>query len=205
MRTLPLSAAPVAVQALSAPRRKVALYGRVAAALSFRYAAEVACEGSEPLFLCGDNRFDPYAIARYARSRGVRAEDALRRVLIARAFTGFQFDELIARLDPAKVAGPVIVSGICAAFLDEDMTHNDAARLFYRTLWRLREVAEAGLAMLWTESGAVARTRRAYFLADLTRAADFVFHLDAEHTFRIEMRSPRSLAFLARADRDLSR
>ncbi len=192
MRTLPVSAAPAAVQALVCPKRKITLYGRSAAALSFRFAAEVACEGGQAMFLCGDNRFDPYAIARYARARGGRRDLVLSRILIARAFTGYQFDELIRRLGAKEFSGdfsgPVILTGICSAFLDEDIPANEAARLFYRSLWRLKALAERGVALLLTETREIANSRRAYFLRDLYRASDFVFHLDAQTTFRLEMR-----------------
>src|SRR5262245_28311817 len=131
MNFLPLAGAPLAVNGLVRPARTITLYGGSAAALSFHYAAETACD-QPVLFLCGDNHFDPYAIARAARRNRQRAAQVLSRILVARGFTGYQFAEMIKRLDPETVEGPVIVSGLCTAFLDEDMPHNDAARLFYR-------------------------------------------------------------------------
>lgn len=197
MRTFPLSRAPLAVEAVVSPTRRVTLYGPGASLLGQRYAAETACYGKQVIFICGDNRFNPYAIARMAKQLQHNREAALSRILVARAFTGYQFDELIRRLKPKDVTGPVILSGICSAFLDEDIPINDAARLFYRTLWRLCELADQGVAFLLTESQEIAGTRRAYFLTDLYRASNFVFHLDAENSFQMEMRSPRPLAYLA--------
>src|SRR5262249_54463178 len=60
MRTLPLSGAPVAVNALLSPTRRVTLYGPGADYLGLRYAAEAACGRDQVIFICGDNRFDPY-------------------------------------------------------------------------------------------------------------------------------------------------
>ena len=140
MRTFPLSRAPLAVEAVVSPARRVTLYGPGASLLGQRYAAETACYGKQVIFICGDNRFNPYAIARMARQLHHSREAALSRILVARAFTAYQFDELIRRLKPKEVTGPVILSGICSAFLDEDIPINDAARLFYRTLWRLCEL-----------------------------------------------------------------
>ena len=85
----------------------------------------------------------------------------MRRILVARAFTAYQLDELIHRLDPPTTVedayGVVIVSGVCAAFLDEDVTDADAARLFYRSLWRLRDLSQEGMTLLLTESETLKR------------------------------------------------
>lgn len=203
MRTFPLSGAPLALGSVVSPTRKVTLYGPGAFSLGLRYAAETACDGKPVVFICGDNRFNPYAIARIARQLHSGREDVLSRILVARAFTGYQFEELIRRLNPNQIAGPVILSGICSAFLDEDIPVNDAARLFYRSLWRLCELADQGMAFLLVESQQIANTRRAYFLTDLYRASNFVFHLDGEHSFQLEMRTPRLLAYLASKSRPL--
>ncbi len=204
MRTFPLSSAPLAVNALLSPARRVTLYGPGACSLSLRYAAEAACGREQVLYICGDNRFDPYAVARMARRLRHSREDALSRILVARAFTGYQFDELIRRLEPDEVIGPVILSGICSAFLDEDLPHNEAARLYYRTLWRLAELAGRGLAFLLTESREIELSRRAHFLTDLYRASNFIFRLDGEHSFTLEMRSHRPLLPSASTEKALS-
>jgi hypothetical protein len=159
--------------------------------------AGAACEGHEVVYVCGDNRFDPYAIARIARQRNQSRETALSRILIARAFTPYQLVELVQRLDPNRVSGPVIISGICSAFFDEDTPDNDAARLYYRTLSRLAELADKGLALLLTETQEIAGTRRAYFLTDLFRASNFIFRLDGERTCTLEMRRYRPLSLVA--------
>lgn len=191
-----MSSAPLAVNALLSPERKVTLYGPAAWSLSMHFAAEAACDRREVIYVCGDNHFDPYAIARIAKIHNHSREKTLNRIRIARAFTGYQFDELIHRLNPDEISGPVIVSGICSAFLDEDMPHNDAARLYYRVLWRLIELANEGLAILLTESREMAKTRRAHFLADLYRMSNFIFRLDGEDSYTLEMRSYRPLRYL---------
>ena len=197
MRTLPLSTAPLAVNVLLYPARKITLYGRNAASLSYHYAAESACERNVVTFICGDNRFDPYAIARFAKLKNQSREMTLSRILIARAFTGFQFVELVRRLEPDKIFGPVIVSGICSAFLDEDIADNDAARLYYRTLSRLGELADKGVAFLLIETEEIGKTRRAYFLKDLFRASNFVFRFEGDGSYTLEMRRHRPISYLA--------
>jgi hypothetical protein len=175
----------------------VAVCGGQAGSLGVRLAAQMACEYKQSLYLCGDNRFDPYAVARFARSQQKSPEEALGRILVARAFTAYQLDELIHRLDLPKTVedahGLIIISGVCAAFLDEDLTHTDAARLFYRSLWRLRDLAREGLTLLLTESEAPKQTHRAHFLTDLFRASSEVIRLEGERSFTLEHRRGRPL------------
>lgn len=45
LRTFPLSSAPMAVNALLSPARKITLYGPGAFSLSQRFVAESACKG----------------------------------------------------------------------------------------------------------------------------------------------------------------
>ena len=193
MRTLPISSAPHEVRASIIPSQMVTIYGSRAPALGVHLAAQLACEYKPSLYLCGDNLFDPYAVARCARSQGENPEEALGRILVTRAFTAYQLDELIHRLEfppPQKTmpkagedaCGVVIVSGICTAFLDEEITHTDAARLFYRSLWRLRELSREGLTLLLTQSETPNLPNRAHFLPDLFRASNVVIRLKGERS-----------------------
>lgn len=188
MRTLPISSAPYAVRASLSPARMVAVCGDHAWTLGVHLAAQMACEYKQVLYLCGDNRFDPYAVARLARSLDESQEETLSRILVARAFTAYQLDELIRRLNPEETFGVVIISGVCTAFFDEDVTHSDAARLFYRSLRRLGDLSREGLALLLTQSEAPKRSKRAYFLTDLCRVSNVVMRLEGAHTFTLERR-----------------
>jgi hypothetical protein len=171
--------------------------GDSANALAMQITARAACEKKRVLFICGDNRFDPYAVARYARSKGERAEDVLRSILVARAFTAYQLVELITRLDPDPWSDFVIISGPCSTFLDDDVPIVDAARLFYRVLWRIVELARRGMALLLAQGRTTSGTRRAYFLSDLCRASDVVLRIGGERSFTLERRNRTSLPLLA--------
>ncbi|MCI0524174.1 MAG: hypothetical protein L0Y75_02835 [Acidobacteria bacterium] len=188
MRTLPISSAPLAARALLSPARMVVVCGGHAWTLGVHLAAQMACEYKQVLYLCGDNRFDPYLVARLVRSLDESQEETLSRILVARAFTAYQLDELIHRLNPEEAFGVVIISGVCAAFFDEDVTHSDAARMFYRSLRRLGDLSREGVALLLTESEAPKLSKRAYFLADLCRASNVVMRLESEHSFTLERR-----------------
>jgi hypothetical protein len=197
MRPLPISSAPRVVRAAILPSRMVTLYGGQASTLCIHLAAQIACEYKPALFLCGDNRFDPYAVVRCARSQQKSPEEALGRILVTRAFTAYQLDELIHRLELPKTRedayGVVVVSGICTAFLDEDVTHTDAARLFYRSLWRLRDLSRKGLALLLAQSETPKNPQRAHFLTDLFRTSSEVIRLEGERAFTLDHRSGHPL------------
>ena len=196
MNTLPISSAPTVMRAALLPACRVTVLGASACALGFQYAAQAAGENQTVVYLCGDNRFDVYAIARHARAQGCDATAVLQRILIARAFTAYQLAELLARIEPNQITGPVIVSGLCTAFFDEDLSHTEAARLFYRTLWRVIALAQAGLALLLIESAATPSSRRAHFLTDLERASHVVIRLTNQQNCTLEHRSLSAKPYL---------
>ena len=186
-RVLSISMAPsVVFSSLTLPR-KVLVCGHHACELATRIISRAVCRGKQVRFICGDNCFDPYAVARFAKQHKKRPQDALRSILIARAFTAYQLAELVNRLDPATLPHTVtIISGLCSLSLDEDVRIVDAARLFYRSLWRLAELSRSGMPLLLAQGSIPADTRRAYFLTDLCRAADVILRYDALHTFTLE-------------------
>ncbi len=197
MNTLPISSAPTVMRAALLPACRVTVLGPSASALGFQYAAQAAGENQTVVYVCGDNRFDVYAVARHARAQDCDAHAVLQRILIARAFTAYQLAELLARIEPNHITGPVIVSGLCTAFFDEDLSHTEAARLFYRTLWRVIALAQAGLALLLLESAAAPSTRRAHFLLDLERASNVVIRLDGKQSCTLEQRSLNAKPYIA--------
>ena len=201
-RVLPLSMAPAVALASLAPARKVLVHGDLAHSFVMQLAARAACEDRKVIFISADNRFDPYIISRFAKSAGVNPEEVLRRILIARAFTTYQFVELIARLPGGSSDRElVVVSGPCSAFYDEDVSHIDAARLFYRVLWRIVDLAREGMTVLLAQADINKVWRRRYFLADLRRLADIVMRLSGEHSFTIERRTGVGLPQIAGLDR----
>ena len=202
LRVLSISMAPaVAFSSLTLSRR-VLLFGDRAPELATYICSRAVCRNKQVRFICGDNRFDPYAVTRFAKRNKKKPQDALRSILIARAFTAYQLSELVNRLDPITSSQTVtIISGPCSPFFDEDLSMVDAARLFYRMLWRLVELSKSGVSLLLAQSSVPTGTRRAYFLTDLCRAADVILKYDAVHTFTLEYRGPRALARLKALDR----
>jgi hypothetical protein len=190
--------APSVAMALLGSARKVLLSGGESAhSLCMRIAARAACRRNRVVFICGDNRFDPYAISRAAKVTGVRPEDALRSIKVARAFTAYQLSELVSRLDSGATEDVVVISGPCSTFFDEDVSAVDAARLFYRMLWRIVELSQSGMTLLLAQSAADPSARRAYFLTDLCRVSEAVMHLDGRHSFTLSQRPGRKGALSA--------
>ena len=200
LRVLPIGMAPTVALGAMAPQRKLMLTGESAHSLALQMTARAACSDKRILFICGDNRFDPHSVSRFAKSAGVSPEQALRSISIARAFTAYQMQELIGRLPLAPPAELVVISGPCSTFFDEDLSLVDAARLFYRSLWQMVDLARNGMALLIVQGEDLSQGRRGYFVADLCRASDVVLRLAGEHSFTIERHGPRPLAYLARID-----
>lgn len=187
MKTLPINLAPLTAFDALAARRKVFLVGNGAFGVAAHLTARLACERMAVRIVCGDNCFDPYAVTRFAKARGLRPADVLSRILIARAFTAYQLVELVDRLEnygsPSEL---VMVSGVCSAFFDEDLSDTDAARLFYRAFWKLAELAQRNRRLLLVESRALPIERRLYFLQDLYRTSEVVLSLAGKATFTLE-------------------
>ncbi|HKP10781.1 MAG TPA: hypothetical protein VJZ91_01680 [Blastocatellia bacterium] len=200
-KTLPIAMARTVAFRSLAPGRKVIVCGAPASGLVTYIAARAACERQSVRVICGDNRFDPYAVARFAKRKGVGPEAALDSILIARAFTAYQLAELINRLDARSSAGPVLITGPCTTLFDEEVPAVDAARLFYRVLWRVVELARGGMTLFLAQGDLPKGMRRAYFLKDLCAASDVVLNCDSVHTFRLEQRRPPALPRLAALDR----
>jgi hypothetical protein len=93
--------------------------------------------GKHILCLDGGNRFDPLLIARFARHRGVAPAEFNRRIRVARAFTCFQFTELLLRAPkflrsfPADV---LMVTALPDLYFDEDVREREACTSFERAL-----------------------------------------------------------------------
>lgn len=195
-----MSAAPDATLAALTAARSVALCGEQATSLGLHVAARISAAGRPIKWICGDNVFNPYTVAQEAFALEASPEAALGRIQIARAFTAYQFTELIERLQPAAEPNLVIISGLCTSFLDEDVTNTDAARLFYRVLWRTVEWTQQGMSLLFVQRQLPERTRRAYFFQDLCRASHRVLYLEGRQSFRLRTQVRSGLIGLQRRE-----
>ena len=197
-----MSAAPTATLAALAAARTVTLCGAQASALGTSVATRIVTQGRAVKWICGDNQFNPYAVAREAYALEASTEAALSRIQIARAFTAYQLTELVGRLEPAAEPNLVIISGLCTSFLDEDVNGTEAARLFYRVLWRTVELTRQGMSLLLVQRPITERTRRAYFLQDLCRVSHRVLYLDGRQSFTLRTQLRAGLVGFSQTDKE---
>ena len=139
--------------------------------------AHLAVTGSCLRLVCGDNHFNRYVICKQARRAKVLPRAALSRIQISRSFNAFQFVESLKRLSPSPDV--TVVTGFVSMFFDEDMSHTEAARLFYEALYVAIERSATARLILVSPSW-ISQARRGYFLTDLREACDLVF--DAQQT-----------------------
>ncbi|MFN0123021.1 MAG: hypothetical protein ACKV2V_21180 [Blastocatellia bacterium] len=176
--TLPLSAASSTALAACQPGRQLLLVGENAPAVSTELMTSMACDDRLVQFVCGDNVFNPYAVARMVKARGCQPEPVLRRIRVARPFTPWQLEELVFSLRPDDSPRVTFISGIAGSLMDDDLSRNEAARIFYRILWRIAALSKAGMTILLSQGRFTSNPARAYLLNDLRRAAAVVLQLD---------------------------
>ena len=114
-------------------------------------AAWGVARGLRVFVLDAANRFDPYQLAREGRKRGLRPEQVLSRVWVARAFTCHQLVQLVQDSLPAQLAGVenalVILLGPCSLFYDEQVPLAERRRLFRSLMGNLGRIKQQ--AALW--------------------------------------------------------
>lgn len=108
--------------------------------------ATLALHGSV-VVVDGGNRFDGYALARELRRHTTQVQDALKRILLSRAFTCYQTMALLAKL---PVDGtPVVVLDLLATFRDENVNWGKRQRLLGSSLDFLKRISENAPVAVW--------------------------------------------------------
>jgi hypothetical protein len=163
------------------PVRKALIVGERPEALTVYLTAFAASLGFAVLVADGANAFDPYIVSKFARKEGLPAEELLKKISVARAFTCHQFVTLIReRLEPglsSEAASLVVLLGPCTTFFDEDVPGAEAALLFRKTLVQVQKMSQAGVAFLMSQSFPGGNSRRSLLLRELCRLADAVLKL----------------------------
>ena len=94
--------------------------------------------GSNVIFIDGGNTFRLYKISRLAQLHHLNPREVLERIFISRAFTAYQLTSLI--LDKLEEtiktynAKLVVISDIAGFFLDNDIPHEEAERVYSQIL-----------------------------------------------------------------------
>jgi hypothetical protein len=163
------------------PVRKVLIVGERPETLTVYLSAFAASSGFQVLVADGANAFDPYVVSKFARREGFPADELLKKISVARAFTCHQLATLIReRLEPGLSPGApslVVLLGPCTTFFDEDVPGAEAALLFRKTLAQVQKMSQTGVAFLMSQSFAGFNSRRSLLLQELARLADAVLKL----------------------------
>jgi hypothetical protein len=102
--------------------------------------------GSNVVFIDGGNTFRLYKIARLAQLHQLNPREVLERIFISRAFTAYQLTSLI--LDKLEEtikncnAKLVVISDIAGFFLDNDVPHEEAQRIYSQIISYLSSFAK---------------------------------------------------------------
>jgi hypothetical protein len=101
--------------------------------------------GSNVVFIDGGNTFRLYKIARLAQLHQLNPREVLEHIFISRAFTAYQLTSLI--LDKLEEtikncnAKLVVISDIAGFFLDNDIPHEEAQRIYSQIISYLSSFA----------------------------------------------------------------
>lgn len=134
-------------------------------------------QGKRVLCFDGGNRFDPLLIARLARSSGKAPSDFNSLIRVARAFTCFQFTEMLIRAQrllqnfPADV---LILTALPDLYFDEDVQERAAFASFCQALAALRSLRPLSLGVAVFSDASSFKTPRLNLFQQLTAQAEYV-------------------------------
>lgn len=153
------------------------------------------------LFLDGANCFSPLRIARFARERHLPQEQFYERIRVARAFTCFQLEELIARVPrvlhsfPAQV---LVVTGLPDLFYDEDVSDFEAGAAYRKALDAIARLVHQPLCIAVFSDGFrfTPKPARSRFFPQLTQRATQVWRFSLNEDDALNLVCERSMSEL---------
>jgi hypothetical protein len=158
------------------PSKIIALCGRAAELhpLVLQSLCAIVARSRRVGVVVGDNRFDEFRLARYARAQGLDPAAILQRIIFSRPFTCHQLHHGVLNLDAEKMKAwdAFYVLGLLDTFWDEDIRYPDAVRLLQEIIARLKQFALDGLPILVTLSPPPVETTRVQFITRVLAAAD---------------------------------
>ena len=119
-------------------------FGKDVRSVAQHWTTAFLSQGHAIHWIDGSNRFDPTRFFSYLQSRNCNIEDGLRRLYIGRGFTLHQLHALIMRVRHEVVltkASMIVIDGIMAMFLDEQIKRFEARSILRHCLASLQDVA----------------------------------------------------------------
>lgn len=132
-------------------------------------AARLACRGSLRV-LDGGNQFNAYLVARAVRRLTPDLPEIMERIALARAFTCYQLEALLAA-SPAQPE-PTLVLDFLAMFSDENVRFAERRRLLLVCAQHLRRLSRQAPVVVSVRPAAPEFAERVALLEMVSRAAD---------------------------------
>ncbi len=121
------------------------IYGvSIPSELIFKPIAQLAGHGQFVFVIDGENSFQAYRIASFARTMRLPPQRTLEQVRVSRAFTCYQLTELVVKLTRMEIdqCAGIVCLGLLNTFYDEDVTLPEAQRLLQQVMASLKSLAE---------------------------------------------------------------
>ena len=128
--------------------------------------------GSNVIFIDGGNTFRLYKITRLAQLHQLNPKEVLDHIFISRAFTAYQLTSLI--LDKLEEtvknynAKLIVISDIAGFFLDNDVPHEEAQRVYSQIVSYLSSFAKKHQIIVITTYLPYSDSRRSSLLQEIT-------------------------------------
>lgn len=136
--------------------------------------AQLGGLGSNVVFIDGGNTFRLYRIARLAQVHQLNPQQVLDHIFISRAFTAYQLASLIIdRLEETVEsynAKLVVISDIAGFFLNNDIPHEEAQRIYRQIIGYLSRFAKEHKIILVATYLPNSESRRNSLLQEITRS-----------------------------------
>ena len=157
--------------------------------------------GSNVVFIDGGNTFRLYKIARLAQLHQLNPREVLERIFISRAFTAYQLTSLI--LDKLEEtikncnAKLVVISDIAGFFLDNDIPHEEAQRIYSQIISYLSSFARKHQIILIATYLPYSGNKRNSLLQEITcaRANTVLSFSKTEYTREVTLREASIFRF----------
>ncbi|MGD0589529.1 MAG: hypothetical protein ABSA44_01860 [Bacteroidota bacterium] len=175
------------------PGKVFLLYGeRAIFQLSLQMAAHAMVQGNPIAVVDGCNRFDVYALSRFARTRKIDPNKFLNHIFISRGFTCYQMEQAIAHKLPAFLAtihsNTALVFGLLDTFYDEQASLREVRQILQRLLGSFQEMKSKGVSLLLVcLERTVAPQERNQLFTTLKNGVDRVYKLDTNERGSLQL------------------
>ncbi|MDD5368574.1 MAG: hypothetical protein PHQ40_05780 [Anaerolineaceae bacterium] len=148
---------------------------RAAQGAMLELSAGLACRGALRV-LDGGNQFNAYRLARALRRQTVDIHTAMARISLARAFTCYQMEALLASSATQPI--PTLVFDLLATFYDESVALTERRRLLGRAVRHLQRLSQAAPVAVSAQPAGPAQAERTVLLEMLRSVTGLAWELE---------------------------